>query len=166
MSRNEVASSTIAAGIDLVVVHSTGGCLTKGTLEWNPYSEWVIPPVPLPEELRIKCETSGKEEVIPLCETKAVFFVKKQEGNQEHDEVKFFSDVTPEYVWIRVEFADGELLEGQTENSCRLLFDPGLWLQPFDTTTNNVLVYIPKSSMIGFHIMGVTDSRRRKSGVN
>jgi len=163
VSIDKVASGMAAASIELVVVHSTGGALTKGTLQWNPSSEWVIPPIPLPEELRIKCGASGEERVIPLCETKAVFFVKKQEGDQAHDEVKFFADVTPEYVWIRVEFADGELLEGRTENSRRLLFDPGIWLQPFDTLTNNVLVYIPKSSIIDVHIMGVTDSLRPKA---
>ena len=141
---------------NLVVVHTASG-LTKGTLEWHARLECEIPPTPLPDELHIKCASSGEDKIIPVCETKAVFFVKNQKGNQEYDEVKFFAGVTPDYLWVRVQFADGEVLEGRAENSLRLLFDPGIWLQPLDIITNNVLVYIPKSSVVDFHIMGVTD---------
>jgi len=163
VSNKVEAGNKVATGNDLVVVHSASGSLTKGILEFKASSESVIPPAPLPEALHIKCGAAGEDKVIPLCETKAVFFVKEQDGNREHDEVKFFSDVTPQCLWIRVQFPDGEVLEGRTENSRRLLFDPGIWLQPFDTITNNFLVYIPKSSVVAFHIMGVTDAQGRKA---
>jgi len=166
MNSAEVVASKTGIISDLVVVHGSGGRITRGTLDWNPASEQAIPPTPLPDELHIKCSTSGEDKVVSLAETKAVFFVKRQEGDQEHDEVKFFADVTPEYLWIRVRFADGEVLEGRTENSRSLLFAPGFWLQPFDTITNNSLVYIPKSSVVEFHVVGVNDTRQRKTEAN
>jgi hypothetical protein len=50
--------------------------------------------------------------------------------------MKFFSDITATDLWIRIRFADGEVLEGQTQNDTRLLVDPGVWLRPFDSTGN------------------------------
>ena len=160
MSASKVLSSSVAPATDLVVVHSVGGNLTKGTLEWETVSESVIPPTPLPDVLHIKCSGSTEEKVVPLSDTKAVFLVKTHEGDNEHEEVKFFETVTPNHVWARIQFADGEVLEGRAENSPRLLFDPGIWLQPFDMTGNNSLVYIPKSSIIDFHILGVAEIGR------
>ena len=114
-------------------------------------------PSRLPDELHIKCGISREDKIIPVCETKAVFFVKNQEGNQEYDEVKFFAGVTPDYRRVRIQFADGEALEGLAEERLGLLFDPGLCLRPLDIISNNFLVYIPKSSVVDFHITRVTD---------
>jgi Family of unknown function (DUF6982) len=156
VSSSIVPSSNMAVDNNLVVVHTANG-LTKGTLEWHAGSECIVPPTPLPDVLHIKCGSSGEDKTIPVCETKAVFFVKNQQGNHEHDDVKFFAGVTPHCLWVRIQFADGEELEGRAENSLRLLFDPGIWVRPLDTIANNFLVYIPKSSVVDFHIMGVAD---------
>ena len=51
MSASKVLSSSGAPATDLVVVHSVGKHVTKGTLEWETVSESVIPPTPLPDIL-------------------------------------------------------------------------------------------------------------------
>lgn len=140
---------------ELVVVHKTDGTLIKGLLEWGGNEGHVVPPLPLPEALHIHGEACGECSLIHSSEAKAVFFVKQHDGTLDHDEVKFFSDITATDLWIRIRFADGEVLEGQTQNNTRLLLDPGVWLRPFDSTGNNVLVYVPKSSVVEFHVMGV-----------
>ena len=152
-ARKNVASS------DLVVVHRTNGTLIKGLLEWDAVNNHVIPPSPLPDALHIRGEASGEYSTIQVSEAKAVFFVKQHEGAIDHDEVKFFSDMAATDLWIRIRFADGEVLEGQTHNGTRLLLDPGIWLRPFDSTGNNTLVYVPKSSVVEFHVMGVAIHR-------
>lgn len=144
---------------ELVVVHRSDGTLVKGMLEWDANTEHVVPPSPLPEVLHIRGEVSGECSQILASEAKAVFFVKRHEGALDHDEVKFFSDMAATDLWIRVRFADGEILEGQTRNDTRLLLDSGVWLRPFDSTGNNVLVYVPKSSVVEFHVMGVAIHR-------
>ena len=144
---------------ELVVVHRTDGTLAKGILQWNSAGQPLLPPSPLPGVLHLQDEASGECVLIPVSETKAVFLVKKHAGAYEHDEVKFFSDVAATDLWIRVKFADGEVLEGQAQNDMRLLVDPGIWLRPFDSTGNNVLVYVPKSSVVEFHVMGVAIPR-------
>jgi hypothetical protein len=148
---------------ELVVVHRTNGTLVKGVLELDANTEAIVPSSPLSEALHIRGEVSGECSLIQVSEAKAVFFVKQHEGALDHDEVKFFSDVAATDLWIRIRFADGEALEGQTHNDTRLLLDPGIWLRPFDRTGNNVLVYVPKSSVVEFHVMGVAIHRSEQA---
>ena len=67
----------------------------------------------------------------------------------------------PEVLHIRCDNQDecSLVVEGRTENDARLLFDSGIWLRPFDSTGNNILVYVPKSSVVEFHVMGVAVHR-------
>ena len=146
---------------ELVVVHRTDGTVIKGLLEWDAEEEHLFPSVPLPEALRIRTEDSDECSLVGASQAKAVFFVKGHEGVLDHDEVKFFSDIAATDLWIRIRFADGEVLEGETRNDARLLFDPGVWLRPLDRTGNNILVYVPKSSVVEFHVMGVAIRRGR-----
>jgi len=154
----EPTPATLVSG-ELVVVHKTDGTLVKGVLQWSPSGGHVVPPSPLPAVLHILGEAPGQCFLVPAGEMKAVFFVKRHEGAHDHEEVKFFSDVAATDLWIRVKFADGEVLEGQAQNDMRLLVDPGIWLRPFDSTGNNVLVYVPKCSVAEFHVMGVAIHR-------
>ena len=94
-----------------------------------------------------------------------MFFVKQHEGNEDHEEVRFFSEIAATDVLIRVRFSDGEVIEGQAKNDRRLLVDAGVWLKPLDTTSNNILIYVPKSAVAEFHVMGVTIHRRRDAVV-
>jgi hypothetical protein len=144
---------------ELVVVHRMDGTLSRGILEWDTTTKQVVPPAPLPDVLHIRCEDQDECSLVQVSETKAVFLVKRHEGAFDHDEVKFFSDVAATDLWIRIQFADGEVVEGRTKNNARLLFDSGIWLRPFDSTGNNVLVYVPKSSVVEFHVMGVAVHR-------
>lgn len=146
---------------DLVVVHKADGTLIKGRLECEMGGVHIIPSSPLPGVLHVRSSSPGECILIPTCETKAVFFVKRHEGNQDHDEVKFFSEIAATDLWIRIRFADEEVIEGQTENDRRLLDDPGVWLRPLDSTSNNILIYVPKSAIAEFHVMGVAIPRQR-----
>lgn len=160
---NVAPDNTVSA--ELVVVHRTNGTLLKGLLEMDANSSLIVPPAPLPEALHIRGDDSGERSLIQISEAKAIFFVKQHDGALDHDEVKFFSDVAATDLWIRIRFADGEVLEGQTHNDTRLLLDSGIWLRPFDSTGNNVLVYVPKSSVVEFHVMGVAIHRSEQAAV-
>ncbi len=158
-SEDSVVLAGSAISTELVVVHKGDGALVKGLLEWDVGTEDVVPLSSLPQILHVRGETSGERFLIETTGTKAVFFVKEHEGTLDHDEVKFFTDVAATDLWIRIRFADGEVLEGQTQNDTRLLLDSGVWLRPFDSTGNNILVYVPKSSVVEFHVMGVAIHR-------
>jgi len=159
----KVSHSTNRSTGELVIVHNANGTLTKGRLECTREGGHVIPSSPLPAVLHVRSSIPGECTLITTSETKAVFFVKQHDGNVDHDEVRFFSDVAATNLWIRVHFLDGEVIEGEAENDRRLLVDPGIWLKPLDTTSNNVLIYVPKSAIGEFHVMGVAIHRRREA---
>jgi|SRR5271157_695744 len=150
-----------AISSDLVVVHKVDGTLIKGRLECGADGTHAMPSSPLPDLLHVRGGAPGECFLVETSETKAVFFVKRHEGTLDHDEVmKFFSGVAAADLWIRLQFADGEVIEGQMENDRRLLVDSGVWLRPFDSTGNNILVYVPKSAVVEFHVMGVAIHRQ------
>ncbi len=93
----------------------------------------------------------GKEQKFSIDKLKAVFFVKDFQGNPEYDEIKFLNKQSvSSMVWVRVEFFDGEVLEGKIPNNMELISSPGFYLSPSDRDTNNKRVYVVKSSLKDF----------------
>lgn len=146
---------------DLVVVHTRAGKLVRGYLQWAAASADPRSFPALPTVLRVGHITSGELSSVDLADVKAVFFVKTPEGNGEYSEVKFFAGPPASDLWIQIQLPDRESLEGRIENSSRLLFEKGLWLRPTDCVGNNLMVYVPKSSVIDFHVIGFAAARRQ-----
>jgi hypothetical protein len=96
----------------------------------------------------------GKEQTFSIDKLKAIFFVKDFQGNPEYDEIKFLSkQAISSMIWARVEFFDGEVLEGRIPNNMELLSSPGFYLSPSDQDTNNKRVYVVKSALKTFTIL-------------
>jgi hypothetical protein len=96
----------------------------------------------------------GKEQTFSIDKLKAIFFVKDFQGNPEYDEIKFLSkQAISSMIWARVEFFDGEVLEGKIPNNMELLSSPGFYLSPSDQDTNNKRVYVVKSALKTFIIL-------------
>ncbi len=93
----------------------------------------------------------GKEQTFNLEKLKAVFFVKDFQGNPEYDEIKFLNKLSvSSRIWVRVEFFDGEVLEGKIPNDLELISSPGFYLSPSDHDTNNKRVWVIKSALKNF----------------
>lgn len=106
--------------------------------------------------------TSLTEELIrvPKSEIKALFFVRKFSGNKEYSEVKFFeSQPRIDGLWVRVYFFDNEAIEGIVANSINFLIEDGFYLKPPDPNSNNRLMYIVKSALKDFTVLGVQYSK-------
>lgn len=86
---------------------------------------------------------------------KAIQFVKDLETNPEsEDNVRFFdSAAIPPYLWVRVEFTDGEVIEGKLDNSISLMSGPCLMLYPLDDTANQQCVCIPRGSIANLQVI-------------
>ncbi len=96
----------------------------------------------------------GKEQTFSIDKLKAVFFVKDFQGNPEYDEIKFLNKQSvSSMIWVRVEFFDGEVLEGKIANNMELICSPGFYLSPSDQDTNNKRVYVIKSSLKNFTVL-------------
>jgi hypothetical protein len=97
---------------------------------------------------------------VPKRELKALFFVRKFSGNREYSEIKFF-DSQPKIdgLWVRVTFYDNELIEGIVSNSIRFLMEDGFYLKPPDPNSNNRIMYVVKSALKDFTVLGVQYSK-------
>ncbi len=97
---------------------------------------------------------------VPKSEIKALFFVRKFSGNKEYSEVKFFeSQPRIDGLWVRVYFFDNEAIEGIVANSMNFLIEDGFYLKPPDPNSNNRLMYIVKSALKDFTVLGVQYSK-------
>jgi hypothetical protein len=106
--------------------------------------------------------TSLTEETIcvPKSEIKALFFVRKFSGNKEYAEVKFFeSQPRIDGLWVRVYFFGNEAIEGIVANSISFLLEDGFYLKPPDPNSNNRLMYVVKSALKDFTVLGVQYSK-------
>jgi hypothetical protein len=123
-----------------------------------PSATGVPRPANLPEQLMIRA-IDGKSYSVSLAELKAVFFVKSFDGSKQYTETKFFNaHPVLEGIWARLHFNDNETIEGVIYNSLHFLTNEGFFLKPPDPQSNNQMMYVLKSSLRDFRIMGVRNT--------
>ncbi|MGA3343913.1 MAG: hypothetical protein ABSC76_03500 [Terracidiphilus sp.] len=127
------------------------------TLPFNTVEELLSrAPNSSPESFRVRHLESNLVEEIPAKEIKAVFYVNSFEGDSNHQELHFHSRAPIVHgIWVRLQFLDGEVMEGIIYNSIRYLVDPGFFLQPTDPDSNNRLVYVQKSWLADYRVLGM-----------
>ena len=101
-------------------------------------------------------DENGNESTFPLKDLKAVFFVKEFNGDPAYDEVLFLKKEKPRpWLWVHVEFEDGEMIEGKIRNSEEIINgSDGFFVWISDEYANSESVYIVKNSIRKFNIMG------------
>jgi hypothetical protein len=137
-----------------VIVRKVDGIIIKGYV--TPGSE---PVRPEDDEITV---TSLTEEIIKVRkhELKALFFVRKFSGDKDYAEIKFFeSQPKIDGLWVRVLFFDDEVIEGIVTNSMKFLTEDGFYLKPPDPNSNNRLMYVVKSALKEFSVLGVQYSK-------
>jgi hypothetical protein len=153
-----------ASGHDLPrteqVVIQFGSRTIKGYLDspaWSTVEELLSNATYKPPEIfLVRSLESNSVEQISAKDIKAVFLVNSFEGDADHQHLNFHSRAPiADGIWIRVQFLDGEVMEGIVHNSLRYLVDPGFFLLPTDPDSNNRLVYVRKSSLADHRILGV-----------
>jgi hypothetical protein len=60
-----------------------------------------------------------------------------------------------ECLWIRIRFNDGETIEGIIQNTRDYIMGSGFFMAPADPIGNNWLIYVSKSKLTGFEILGL-----------
>jgi hypothetical protein len=142
------------------VVIQTGGKSVHGYLEmreWNTIEDILGTPLfSSIERLRIRRPDSDFVEEIPISDVKAVFYVNSFEGDPTHAAINFHTRTPIVHgIWIRLEFLDGEVMEGIVHNSIRYLVDSGFFLLPTDPASNNKLVYVLKKWIVDHRVLGL-----------
>lgn len=141
------------------VVIQFGTRTVKGYLEsplWNTIEELLSDAPPSsPETLKVRLLDSNTVEEISIRDVKAIFYVHSFEGDTKHKELSFYGNAPIVHgIWMRVQFLDGEVLEGIVHNSIRYLVDPGFFLIPTDPGGNNKLIYVSKSRLADHCVLG------------
>jgi hypothetical protein len=99
---------------------------------------------------------SGAVEEIPLDSAKAIFFVHDFIGQVRHTDLRFHDHLpATQCLWVRVEFDDGERIEGMIDNTHDFVIGSGFLMAPSDTFGNNWLIYVLKSRVSGFEVLGL-----------
>lgn len=113
---------------------------------------------PLPRLLPIRRVGSDAIEEVPVDEAKAIFYVNSFEGTENRKELRFHTRAPIMHaVWVRLEFKDGEVMEGLVDNNLRRLVDPGFFLRPTDPYSNSRLVYVFKRWLRDCRVLGLRE---------
>ena len=106
--------------------------------------------------IRLTRLDSGKTEDVGLDNVKAVFFVHDFAGAVERRDLRFHDHLpATQCLWVRVRFDDGETIEGLINNSQDFVLGDGFLMAPTDTLGNNWLIYVVKSKVMGFEVLGL-----------
>jgi uncharacterized protein DUF6982 len=107
---------------------------------------------------------SGKVVLIDLGEVKSVEFVRDFNETAAPGRKTFATRPRTEGLWVRLKFADNDILEGMMPNDLVQLSAEGYLITPPDTRGNVQRVFVPKAALAEMNVLAVIgrpDSRRK-----
>ena len=105
----------------------------------------------------------GEHEEISRDKIRAVYFVRNLDEDFEPERKTFLSRPKLDGLWVKIRFLDDGLLEGVIPNDLLNLIDQGLHLTPPDFHSNADRIFIPRSALAEFTVLGVVGVARRKT---
>ncbi len=109
---------------------------------------------------------TGSVSVVPYREIKVVCFVRDFGAPEANfGPALFHTRPKTEGLWVRMRFNDGELMDGLLPNNLLQLEAFGFTVVPPNPISNNQRIFVPKTALREFHVVGVVGSsvqRRRK----
>jgi hypothetical protein len=150
-----------------VVVHLKDASILHGYYEGGATTDPVTgAPFELPDQITIALENGNAPVTFRLSDAKAVFFVRSFAGSPKQKDVRFFDSLSIHpLLWVRLTFADGEVMEGRVANALDLLTGAAFRLFPVDELTNNQCLFVPKSSLTSFQVIGLLDEPAKQHDI-
>ena len=125
----------------------------------DPHDPGAVP-TDLPVSMTIEPQDGGPAVTFRLEDAKAVFFVNTFAGSPTQQDVRFFDSLSIQpFLWVRLAFQDGEIMEGRVANDIALLTKNAFHLFPVDELTNNRSLFVPKTSLSSFQIIGLLEAQ-------
>ncbi len=107
--------------------------------------------------------SEGSLVILPYSEVKALCFVRDFGAGPVWPENRAFSNrPKTEGLWVRLEFRDGDALEGIVPNNLLTLEPPGLAVTPPDAGFHNQRVFVPRAALSSVKVLGVVNSPLRR----
>lgn len=112
-------------------------------------------------------DLTGKVTEIALKEIKMVCFVRdflsSDPANPERLVRRTFTTRPRSAgIWVRLQFRDGEPLEGMASNDLSLLDPEGILLTPPDTRSNTQRIFVPRTALEALQIVAVIGAGTRR----
>ena len=113
------------------------------------------------EAIRLTLADTGEVKNVPVGDAKAIFFVSTFDGDTQHKALHFHQNapILPG-LWVRVRFQDEEEIEGFISNTHDYVLGAGFFMMPTDPDGNNKLIYVVKSRLKGFNVLGIRNAMR------
>ena len=106
----------------------------------------------------------GAVGLIPYAEIKLVCFVRDFQQGEPRRELRLFSTRPKmEGLWIRMQFRDGDAMDGMLTNNLLQLEAFGFSVIPPDPGFQNQRIFIPKAALAGVQVLGIIGSPLRKN---
>jgi hypothetical protein len=107
----------------------------------------------------------GAHEEVPLEKVRAIYFVRDLQEDMEIERKSFLSRPKLDGLWVKLRFRDGESLEGVIPNDLLGLQENGLQMTPPDFHSNTDRIFVPRTALTEFTVLGVVGVARRKPAV-
>jgi hypothetical protein len=109
--------------------------------------------------------TAGKVVGIELSDIKGVYFVREFADSETLGRKTFTTRPRTEGLWVRLQFKDGEVIEGMMPNDLAQIPPEGVTINPPDTRANTQRIFIPRNALASLTVLGVIggSARRRRA---
>jgi hypothetical protein len=102
----------------------------------------------------------GSLVLLPYEEVKSVSFVKDFEAGEEPNRI-FLNRPKLDGVWVRMEFRDGDRLDGILPNDLLAWEIAGFTVTPPEPDSNNQRVFVPRQALRKIQVLGIVGSPLR-----
>jgi hypothetical protein len=104
----------------------------------------------------------GNVTIVPYGDVKMVSFVRDFDNSEPARHV-FHNRPKMEGLWVRLEYRDGEVMEGVMPNNLLQVETHGFSVIPPDPFGNTQRVFIPRSALRSVQVLGVVGSPLKKT---
>jgi hypothetical protein len=158
-----MGAATAWGGGDRAMTGSTTKKVMIARFSREPVAGFVNPQSYLRETGVELITPSGSVGTITYSEVKAVCFVRDfQEGDPLGERRAFHVRPKINGLWVRLQFRDGDALEGMMLNSLLQVEPQGISVIPPDLTGNSQRVFVPRLALRDAQVLGVIGSPLRK----
>lgn len=105
----------------------------------------------------------GEHRSVELKTIRMIYFVRELDDSFQLQRKTFLSRPKLDGLWVRVRFADEDLIEGLISSDLIDLLDGGIQLTPPDLHGNTVRLYIPRCAIEEMKVLGVVGVARRST---
>ena len=108
----------------------------------------------------------GNVATVPYPEIKSIAFVRDFEHSGGAERSIFLTRPKMDGLWVRLQFRDGDVLEGIMPNNLLQIEQYGVSVTPPDSLSNQQRVFVPRESLRSVEVLGVVGSplKRKKAG--